>query len=131
MQDLVEQGADINAVNEDGYTALMLAARNGHLETVQALMEVPGIDTNKKNNYGSNAMHYAAMYAHREVVQALDSARKQGDFDDLVVAAAPGFLGDLRALMPDPLRACVRREINKDYTTLEDPDLQRHLAQHL
>mgnify|MGYP000874480231 CR=1 FL=1 len=71
VQDLVEQGADINAVNEDGYTALMLAARNGHLETVQALMEVPGIDTNKKNNYGSNAMHYAAMYAHREVVQAL------------------------------------------------------------
>ena len=74
--------------------------------------------------------HAKAEFA-REVVQALDSARKQGDFDDLVVAAAPGFLGDLRALMPDPLRACVRREINKDYTTLEDPDLQRHLAQHL
>ena len=27
--------------------------------------------------------------------------------------------------------AMFRREINKDYTTLEDPDLQRHLAHHL
>ncbi|KAJ1475668.1 ankyrin repeat-containing domain protein, partial [Baffinella frigidus] len=68
---LVEGGADINSVNEDGFTALMLASRNGHLEAVEALLEVPKIDTNKKNSYGSNAMHYAAMYAHREVVQAL------------------------------------------------------------
>mmetsp|Transcript_17702 Transcript_17702/g.42709 ORF Transcript_17702/g.42709 Transcript_17702/m.42709 type:complete len:392 (+) Transcript_17702:282-1457(+) len=71
VQDLVEGGADINSVNEDGFTALMLASRNGHLEAVEALLEVPKIDTNKKNSYGSNAMHYAAMYAHREVVQAL------------------------------------------------------------
>jgi hypothetical protein len=71
VQGLVEGGADINSVNEDGFTALMLAARNGHLETVEALLEVPKIDTNKKNSYGSNAMHYAAMYAHRDVVQFL------------------------------------------------------------
>ncbi len=74
--------------------------------------------------------HAKAEFA-REVVRALDSARKQGEFDELVIAAAPSFLGDLRSMMPDPLRECVRREINKDYTTLDEPDLQRHLGEQL
>src|SRR5690606_1766647 len=67
----------------------------------------------------------------REVVHTLDAARRHGDFDELVIAAAPAFLGDIRAFMPAPLRACLRHEINKDFTGLPDPDLQRHIRQHL
>lgn len=53
----------------------MLAARNGHAETVEALMEIPDCDVNQTNQYGANAMHYAAMFAHRDVCIAL---RKKG-----------------------------------------------------
>lgn len=49
LQYLLEEHAEINVPNEDGFTALMLAARNGHLETVRALMECDGIDVKKKN----------------------------------------------------------------------------------
>ena len=67
----------------------------------------------------------------RDVVHALDDARKHGDFEELVVAAPPAFLGDLRSFMPDPLKACISREINKDFTNLPDPELQHHIGQHL
>ena len=78
LQDLCGKGVDINATRDDDgseFTALMCAARNGHLETVKALLEMPDIDVNKVNSYGANAMHYAAMYAHKEVCQALRAAK--------------------------------------------------------
>lgn len=71
---LKEEGCDVNAARDDdesNFTSLMCAARNGNLETVEALLEMPDIDVNKLNSYGANAMHYAAMYAHKEVCQAL------------------------------------------------------------
>lgn len=49
LQYLLEEHAEINVPNEDGFTALMIAARNGHLETVRALMECEGIEVAKKN----------------------------------------------------------------------------------
>jgi hypothetical protein len=78
LQELCANGCDVNAARDDddsNFTALMCAARNGHLETVEALLELPDIDVNKVNKYGSNAMHYAAMYAHKEVCQALRKAK--------------------------------------------------------
>eukprot|EP00960_Hanusia_phi_P010874 319020-Hanusia_phi.AAC.5 len=77
-QKLIEDGAEINSMNDDGFTALMLAARNGHRETVEALMEIPDCHVNQTNQYGANAMHYAAMFAHRDVCVAL---RKKGRID--------------------------------------------------
>mmetsp|Transcript_25567 Transcript_25567/g.51993 ORF Transcript_25567/g.51993 Transcript_25567/m.51993 type:complete len:393 (-) Transcript_25567:276-1454(-) len=71
LQSLIEQDADINSEDQEGFTALMLAARNGHLLSVKALLQFPKLDSNKTNQYGANAMHYAAMYAHREVVMEL------------------------------------------------------------
>jgi len=35
---LVEEGAEVDHVRNDGYTALHAAAQNGHLEVVRALL---------------------------------------------------------------------------------------------
>jgi len=94
LQELCEQGCDVNAARDDdesNFTALMCAARNGHLETVEALLELPDIDNNKVNTYGANAMHYAAMYAHKEVCQAL----RRGKVDRKVKNAAGKIPKDL------------------------------------
>lgn len=44
-------GQKINAENYLGWTALMMAARNGHTKLVRSLIEY-GADTTKRNKYG-------------------------------------------------------------------------------
>lgn len=65
LQKLLEEHAEINVPNEDGFTALMLAARNGHLESVRALMECEHIDVAKKNKCES---HHPNPQAAKECV---------------------------------------------------------------
>ena len=48
----------MNAKDNDGYTALMMAADGGHTENVDALIDA-GTDVNAKDNYGKMAVDYA------------------------------------------------------------------------
>ena len=54
----LENGADVNAKDNDGKTALMGAAVNGHTQTVQLLLE-KGADVNAKRNDGRTAYDLA------------------------------------------------------------------------
>jgi protein required for attachment to host cells len=63
----------------------------------------------------------------REIVDRLDQGRVEGDFEHLVVVAAPGFLGHLRATMAGPLQAMVSAELVKDYTELSARELREQL----
>lgn len=74
--------------------------------------------------------HAKASFAH-DVMETLDHARRQEKFDELVVVAAPAFLGDLRSMMPDQLRARVRHELDKDYTRLPEQELRQRLGDSL
>jgi protein required for attachment to host cells len=65
----------------------------------------------------------------RDVVRLLDEQRERRSFDRLIVVAAPQFLGDLRALMPQPLQHAVCAEIAKDLSKLPPHELQVHLAE--
>ena len=48
VQALLAKGADVNAKNNDGVTALMVASENGHLDVVQALL-AKGAEVNAKD----------------------------------------------------------------------------------
>ena len=48
---LLEKGADVNAKNNDGYTAFIRASMNRHIE-IAAMLPEKGADVNAKNNYG-------------------------------------------------------------------------------
>ncbi len=77
LQTLLEEGAMVNAPNRDGFTPLMIAARNGRADTLRALLETPSVDLHMRNEHGSNAMHYAAMYAHKECVLILRERERE------------------------------------------------------
>ena len=67
---MIENGADVNATDQYGYTALQYAAKYGHAETVLALI-ANGADVNAAGQYGYTALHYAAINGHAETVLAL------------------------------------------------------------
>ena len=67
---LLSRGADINARNEAGMTALMVAAYLGRLEMVRSLSD-HGADLNATDSKGSTAAMLADQSGHEDVVRIL------------------------------------------------------------
>jgi protein required for attachment to host cells len=62
-----------------------------------------------------------------KVVDELRRAMLGGRFDRIVLVAPPGFLGDLRELLPKDLKDKVADEITSDLTNMPEQQLQTHL----
>ena len=73
VRELIDTGAEINAKNKYGNTALMRAARGGHAEIVRELLK-EGADIDAKNIYGNTALMRSAVRGHIEVVKVLIDA---------------------------------------------------------
>ena len=58
LEELIDAGADPNAPDEDGKTALMSAAENGHVSKVRFLLE-NGASVNARDKSGKTALRYA------------------------------------------------------------------------
>ena len=66
---LVTNGANVNALDKDGNSPLLLAARFGHTDVVKYLVE-QGADT--KHTYeGKTVRQWAAHYDHRDILRYL------------------------------------------------------------
>jgi len=63
-------GANINEKYYNGYTALMFASENGHIEAVKYLLR-NGANLNEKDNYDYTALILASREGHIEVVKSL------------------------------------------------------------
>jgi hypothetical protein len=66
----LDAGIDPNSAGPSGQTALMLAARNGHIETMRLLLE-RGADPALRTKTGSTAEDIAKTYKHIECAQIL------------------------------------------------------------
>ena len=100
---------DVNATNNYGNTALMLAAVNGHVEVVRTLLEHPDIAVNAADPGMITALMWATFHGHVEVVQALlerpDLAVNAADNHGrtaLMVAAYKGSVELVWALLQQP-----------------------------
>lgn len=67
---LVSQGADVNAMNNEGSTLLMLANHYFDIKTIQSLID-SGADINAKNKDGTTDLMLAIQSGRTDVVRAL------------------------------------------------------------
>ena len=65
VQYLLQQGADRVKADNDGFSPLIWAARNGHLMVVQLLEQ--GMDKDKADNNGCSPLFAAAQFGHLDV----------------------------------------------------------------
>ena len=70
VKKLLEEGADINAKDEDGMSALQMASSDGHTDIVNLLLE-EGADVNAKNEDGKTALQMASSNGDTDIVKLL------------------------------------------------------------
>ena len=70
IKSLLKKGADLEAKDGDGETALLMAARRGHIEVVKYLVE-NGADLEAKDKDGDTALVGAAIWGKLDVVKCL------------------------------------------------------------
>jgi hypothetical protein len=126
---LLAAGADANARNADGGTALMAAAGKGHLEVVQALLAARA-DANAKADKGYTALTFAASSGHLKVVQALlaagadVNAKREHGVTALMLASENGYREIVQAFLA--AKAEVNAKDAKGMTALMGSSLKGH-----
>jgi len=74
VERLLKAGADVDAKDHYGMTALMWASKNGHKETVDILIKNKADVNAKDNNNGMTALMWASWQGYEEIVDVLIAA---------------------------------------------------------
>ncbi len=67
----------------------------------------------------------------RKIASQLDAARKDGKFKQLMLVAAPGFLGGLRSQLTAQTQKLVCFELAKNISHLNAKEIREHLPERL
>ena len=72
LQAALASNVDVNALNADGQTALILAIQNNHVDAVRALL-AHGANPNTPNSRGFTPLRAARARANLAILTALES----------------------------------------------------------
>jgi ankyrin repeat protein len=119
---LLNTGADVNSVNEQGCTPMMLAARCGSLACVQSLLN-HGANVNRIDAQNNTALLLAADYGYTDIVEMLvthaanvNATNLHGD-TSLMLAAENGDARSVSLLIKHG--ANIQKKDVNGYTALE------------
>ena len=110
VKKLLKQGAEVDARDNYGWTALMRAAMWGHLDVVKFLAEL-GADLSAKNNEGKTVMMIARENSRKGVADYLDPLTQ---FKERIENTGKGNDGSGLELKPD-IRGMLRTEKGHEY----------------
>ena len=104
-----ESSTDVNAQDEYGQTALIIAAQNGYFEIAKILLKTPNIDVNAQDKNGQTALIIATENGDIEIVKVLLENQKikvnaieSKQTSALAVAAQNGNLEITKLLLEKP-----------------------------
>ncbi len=75
----------------------------------------------------TTAKKYELLQFAREISHRIESDRTRNRFDELVIVAAPEFLGELRHTMTHPSKECVVKAVSKNLVGHDPSEIVRHL----
>jgi protein required for attachment to host cells len=114
-----------------------LAHPEGRLHEQNMDSDLPGKDT---GNGGAGGHAYQdqtepkeqeAINFAKRIAKHLDEARNAKKYEQLVVVAAPAFLGELRNQFSGQVGKLVCYELSKNLTTHDTADIRKHLPEYL
>ncbi len=73
VKSLIEEGSDVNAGDEKGFTPLHFAAYGGYKEVAE-LLTLKGANVNAAEITGATPLHYAARKGYKDVAELLPYA---------------------------------------------------------
>src|SRR5262245_20825470 len=73
VREILERGAAVNRLHNDGFTALMRAGYYGHAQLVKLLL-ASGADPNHPGRDGAGALFWASVRGHEAIVELLLAA---------------------------------------------------------
>lgn len=77
LEKLLAAGADVNAVAPNKSSALMLAARNGHVGVVRRLLKLPQVDLDLVNDGGLTADNWALQNSNSDIADLIRAERRR------------------------------------------------------
>ena len=129
IEQLISNGADINAQGTNGYTALIGAVLYGHKEICELLI-AHSADVNAQDAYGRTALIWAALRGHKEICELLIAhsanvnAQDKDGYTALMIAAERSRKEICELLIANG--ANVNAQDDLGYTALIKAALQRH-----
>ena len=77
LDKLLAAGADVNALAPNKSSALMLAARNGHIDVVRRLLKLPQTDLDLVNDAGLTADNWALQSSNSDIADLIRAERRR------------------------------------------------------
>jgi len=74
---------------------------------------------------------YESQEFAREIARHLEESLNAGKYGQLLLVAAPSFLGDLRNQISERVKKTVCFELDKNLTTHDTSDIRKHLPEYL
>lgn len=116
LEQLVSKSVDVNAMDQCGRTALMLATFAGRLDATTILLKAGANPNLHEKGYGTTALHFAASAGSAPVINALIAAGAEVNVRDnygdtpLMVASALGKDAAVRELIAAKADVSARRD---------------------